>query len=498
MRKRAEIGQAPRLRRGLILAFVLLAGCSLATAQVVTGASPAGVTPTATSVSGMPQPGLDLGQNPFAGARPVGTPTPGVIDLSLGDALDRALRNNLGLILSEQGSAATRAAHLRALSDLLPDVNAHVTEQAEQLNLLALGVPPSFFRGMSPIVGPFSVFDSRATASQAISLRAIQALRASAEDVRSSQLNVRDARELVVVFVGAGYIQALSQEARITAIAAQLKTAQALYQQAVDMKQAGTVAGIDVLRAQVEMQVQQQRLVAAQNDFEKAKLALARAIGLPTGQQFRLTTTAPYAPPPPLSLEQALERAFRNRPDYLSVLAQRRAAELSRQAAAAGRIPSLHFDGDYGVIGPTPGNSHGSFTAAATLKVPIFQGGRIRSDIQQADAVLREREAQVDDTRGRVEFDVRTAFLDLNSAAQQVEVAQSSVALANEQVQQARDRFAAGVTNNVEVVQAQEVLALTNENYIGSLLAHNLAKLALARALGVAETAVRDFLGGKP
>jgi outer membrane protein TolC len=225
---------------------------------------------------------------------------------------------------------------------------------------------------------------------------------------------------------------------------------------------------------------------------------LSRAIGLPLGQAYRLTTEAPYRPNPALTLEDALAEAFRSRPDYLSVLAQQKAAELSRRAATAERLPGIQVYADYGVMGPDPGYSHGTFTTAATLQVPIFQGGKIRADEEAADAVLQQRQAQAADARARVEYEVRSSFLDLSSASRQVEVARSSMELATDQLQQARDRFAAGVTNNIEVIQAQESWALTNENYIASLLAHNLSKLALARALGVAEIAVKQFLGGTP
>jgi outer membrane protein TolC len=462
--------------------LVLFFGSIVVDAQVVPG--------------GVSLPSGAASQNPFFGGIPSGKATADTIDLSLSDALERGLRFNLGLVLSTQATAQVRAARLSSLGNLLPNVNAHLAEQVQQANLAALGVPASFFRGMSPIVGPFSVFDTRGTVSETISLRAISRLRADTENVRASELNLRDTRDLVVLFVGGGYIQALSARSRIEAIQAQVTTAQSLYQQAVDMKRAGTIAAIDVLRAQVELQLQQQRLVAAKNDFEKAKLQLARAIGLPQAQQYRLTTAAPYQPVPPITLDQALERAFRSRFDYRSALALQRSAELARKAANSERLPSLQFNGDYGTLGTTPGNSHGTFTAAGAVVIPVFQGGRIKADIQQADALLRQREAQAADSRAGVELDVRSAFLDLTSAAEQVEVARSSVGLATQSLQQARDRFAAGVTNNIEVIQAQEALALTNENYIASLLAHNLAKLALARALGIAETAVKEFLGG--
>jgi outer membrane protein TolC len=420
------------------------------------------------------------------------------MDLSLADVLDRGLRYNLGLLLSQQGSQEVRAAHVRALSELLPDVRAHVTESGQQINLLALGVPLSFFRGLSTIAGPFAVFDARGTAVETLSFGALNILRASRESFTASQFDVRNARDLVVLFVGAGYIQVLSDEARITAIQSQLVTAQNLYRQAVDMRSAGVIAAIDVLRAQVEMQNQQQRLVAAQNDFEKAKLALARAIGLPISQPFRLTTQAPYRANPTINLEQALARALSSRSDYLSLQAMQRAAELSRRAASAERLPSLQINADYGVLGLRPNFSHGTFTTAATLSVPIFEGGRITADEAAAEAVLKQRQEQTQDASVRVEYEVRSAFLDLASASQQVEVARSSVQLATDQLRQAQDRFAAGVTNNIEVIQAQESLALTNESYIASLLAHNLAKLALARALGDTESAVKQYLGGTP
>jgi outer membrane protein TolC len=443
-------------------------------------------------------PTLDNSQNPFLGGTPAGRPTPGILDLSLADALDRALKYNLGLILNEQGSAQVRAARVRALSQLLPNVNAHITESAEQTNLVALGTPPSLFHGVSPVVGPFYVLDARPSVVEELSVRSLRALRASEQNFTASQFDVRNARDLVVLFVGGGYIQSLADQARIATLEAQLTTAQSLYQQAVDMKAAGTIAAIDVLRAQVEMQVQQQRLVAAQADFAKAKLALARAIGLPVSQPIRLTTEAPYRPNPTTTLEEALDRAFRSRPDYLSALAQQKAAEESRRAAAAQHLPSIILNLDYGLLGLNLSSTHGTFTTAATLQIPIFEGGRIGADVAAADAVLKQRQAQSQDARARVEYEVRASFLDLTSAATQVEVARSSVELATVQLQQARDRFIAGVTNNIEVIQAQESVALANENYVSSLLAHNLAKLSLARALGVAEVTVKQFLEGTP
>jgi outer membrane protein TolC len=203
----------------------------------------------------------------------------------------------------------------------------------------------------------------------------------------------------------------------------------------------------------------------------------------------------PYGPLPPVRLEQALADAYRNRPDYLQAQALVRSAELARSAAVAGRFHTVRFDGDYGTLGPAPANSHGTFTAATSLQIPIFQGG-VRADVMQQDSLLQERQARVADLRNRVESEIRTAFLDINTAAQQVEVARSSVALANEQLQESRDRFAAGVTDTLEVVQAEEAVAAANETYISTLYAHNIAKASLARAVGAAEQAIKQYLGG--
>jgi outer membrane protein TolC len=283
-------------------------------------------------------------QNPFFGGVTSGTATAETLDLSLRDALDRGLRFNLGLLLSTQSTAQVRATRLSSLANLLPSVNGHVAETEQQINLAALGVSESFLRGASPIVGPFPVFDTRATLTEAISLRALNRLHADTENLRAADFNLRNARDLVVLFVGGGYIQSLSAQSRIEAIQAQVVTAQSLYQQAVDMKKAGTIAAIDVLRAQTELQIQQQRLVAAKNDFEKAKLQLAHAIGMPQAQQYRLTSAAPYQPVPPITLDQALDRAFRSRSDYQSALVLKRSAELTRKAAVSTRLPSLQFN----------------------------------------------------------------------------------------------------------------------------------------------------------
>jgi outer membrane protein TolC len=289
------------------------------------------------------------------------------------------------------------------------------------------------------------------------------------------------------------YLQSLAGQARVDSAQAEFSTAKAIYDQTLHQKEAGMAAGIDVLRSQVEMQALEQRVLASQNDLEKQKLTLARAIGLPDGQQFTIADDAPYVATPVPTFEEARQIALQKRADYQQAISLVRANELARKAASAEHLPSLQFDGDYGTQGRAPGNSHGTFTAAATLAIPIFQGGRVKADVLRADAQLGQTQAQADDLRGRISQELRNALMDLNTSSRQVAVARSSVELATRQLVQSRDRFRSGVANTIEVVQAQESVANASESFIASVHAYNLAKASLARAMGVAETNIINW-----
>jgi outer membrane protein TolC len=435
-------------------------------------------------------------QNPLMGGIPTGNPTGGVLPLSLSDVIKRGLIYNLGIVMSEQTARAAGGARLLALSRLLPQVSIGASEMQEQVNLEAFGF--SGFSGMKTIVGPFNVFDVRAAVSQAaLDFTSLNRYRAETQNVKAAQFSNKNTRDMVVYVCSNLYLQAIASSNRIDAAKAQVNTAQVLYDLAVDQKAAGVVSGIEVLRAQVELQAQQQRLIVVEDQFQKDKLTIARAIGLPLGQEFSLTEALSYAPLVPIALDEAIQRAYRDRPDYQSFQARVQSAEFEKKAAKAERLPTVDFSADYGDIGQRPWDSHGTFTVATSLRIPIFTGGSIHGRILEADAVLNQRKAELEDLKGRIYYDIRTAFLDLQAAADRVQVAQSAIKLANEQVQQSQDRFRAGVTNNVEVVQAQEALATASENYISSLQAHSAAKLALARAIGVSDVAYEQFLRGK-
>ncbi|HZP22553.1 MAG TPA: TolC family protein [Terriglobales bacterium] len=432
-------------------------------------------------------------QNPFSGSIPQGQATPEVLDLTVQDALDRALKFNLGLYLSDRATEQARAARLRALSELLPDINAGVTEEEQKVNLKAFGF--ANFPGFPSSVGPFGLFELQATGSwKPLDLHYITGVRSADQNVKASQFTYRDARDTVVLAVGANYLLTIANESRVAAADAELKAAQALYQLAVDQEKAGIAPNIDTLRARVQLQTQTSILIRAQNDLEKQRIALARVMGLPVSQKFRLVDRVPYHPLPEADAANAFERALRTRPDYQAALASLRAAQYNLDAARQQRLPSIGFSGNYGVLGFTPSSLGPSWTAAATLAIPIFQGGKIESDIEQARSVLKQRQAQVDNLRGAIEQDIDNALLDLKAAAQQVEVGKIGLDYAQQALQQSQDRFSAGVTNNVEVIQAQQQLASANEQYIDSLYGYNIAKVLLARAIGNAEQAVTQYL----
>lgn len=436
-------------------------------------------------------------QNGFTGSVPETKLSPEPLPISFLDAIDRGLKQNLGLLLSGDNTLAARGAKWKELSNLLPNVVAKGEEDVQQTSLSALGLKIPI-AGFPRVLGPFNYLDVRAFLDQSVfNWNYIQKERAAAQSLKAAAYSYQDARELVVLITGNAYLEAIAEAARVETAEAQVKTAQTLYDRSVDQQKAGVSPAIDTLRAQVELQSRQQQLIVARNDFAKQKLVLSRIIGLALGQEFILTDKAPYDMLVPPTLEESLRRAYAARADYQAALAQARAAELSRRAASAELYPTFDLEGDFGDIGVNPGTSNGTFHVAGTVTVPIFQGGKTHADVLQAEAELRQAKARLEDLRGQIDNDVRTALLDLNAASDQVQVARSTVDLAEQTLTQAQDRFTAGVTDNLEVVQAQESVASAHENYISSLYAHNLAKVELARALGNAEQGVKQYLKGK-
>src|SRR5262245_711915 len=432
---------------------------------------------------------------PFFGGVPSGTANATPLSLTILDTINRALQHNLGLLDAEEAVNHARGTRWTALADLLPTAGARLAETRQIINLEAFGFNPSNF-GFPPVVGPFNVFDGRVVVTQPIlDVHALNSVRAESHNVAAAQFMVKNARDLVVLVSANLYLQALSARARTESARAQMQTAEAVFQQASNMKANGLVAGIDVLRADVQLSTERQRVTAAQNDFEKTKLQLARVIGLPVGQEFNLVEELPYVPVPDMTLDAAVDQAYQARPDYQAALERVRAAEATRRAVVGEMLPGIRVNADYGPLGLTPANSVNTYAVVGALNVPIFNG-RIRGRLAEADADLRVRRAEAEDLKAGIYYDVKNAFLDLQATAEQLQVATRARDLASQQLVQARDRFTAGVTDNLEVIQAQQAVALSSEQYIQALYGYNVAKALLARGLGLAEEATRQLLGG--
>ena len=471
--------------RTFLLAAIFLCGAATSLAQT-----------EATSTPGQGIPGTG-GVSPFSSSVPAKLVS-GVMPLSLQDAVDRGLKQNLGLLLSNADVRSARGQRWEQLSALLPHVTAAPYVSDSEINLAELGFASVPGIHVPASVGPFSYFDARVGVTQSLfDWKAINAARAASQSQKSAEYSSRDARDLVVLAVGYAYLQAVADEARIETAEAQVKTATALHDQAADQLNAGTSPEIDELRANVELQTRQQLLIQAKNDFAIQKLTVARVIGLAPGQEFELTDKSPYQPFDGVTVDEAVKRAYASRSDYQAAMADVRAAEFSHKAAVDGYLPSLSFGADYGTGGAHPSTATQVFDVRGTLTIPIFQGGSVHGDVLQADARLEGSRERLDNLRAQIDSDVRAALLNLESFAQRVNVARSNIDLAEKTLAQSRDRFSAGVTDTVEVVQSQEAVASAHEQYISSLYNYNFARISLARAVGVAEAGVKEYFKGQ-
>jgi len=488
---------------------VMLLGLSLfgglnASAQYSTPATPAPYNPIALAdVTGAPRSAVQaqqsnyqtLSQNPFLGGVSSGQLTAAPVHLSLEDAVNFGLKHNLGGVLASDAVIDARGEKWQALSDLLPNVVTDTGFGIHQVNVKAafgLTIPNE-----PPIIGPFGYFDARAYLTQSVfNWTSIERARSSLAQQKSAEFSSKDARELVVLVIVSNYLLAIADQSEVESALSQRDTAKSLFQQASDQKTAGLASAVDVLRSQVQLQSREQKLIVAQNTLAKQKLVLARAVGLPMGQQFEITTQIAYQELTPSSLDDAIQSALKARPDFESQLNRVRSAELARKAASAERYPTIGAETDYGLSGVNPGSSHGTVDAAATLSIPIFQGGRVHGDVLRADASLAEEKQRLEDLRAKIDQEVRDVYLDLEADAQEVAVEKSAIDLANQNLEQSRDRFSSGVTDNIEVVQAEDALAIANDAYIASLYSYNLAKISLAKATGVAESKYSEYLKG--
>jgi outer membrane protein TolC len=436
-------------------------------------------------------------QNPFLGSVPQGQASAEPLDLSLADAVGRGLSFNLGVIENQATLRQAQAVKLRSLAAMIPDISALLRQNLDQLSIVALGIKAP---GLPISTGQFSYQEGYVAFSDSgLNLTTLYSYRAAQQNLDSQRWSLEDARNVVVLAVGTAYLQAQASAARVETAKAELDVARELEEQTNNRVLSGLAAEIEGLRATVQRQTSEQRLIVVEALLDKDKLTLARVIGLPRGQRFNITTSAGYQAWTGGSLNAALEQAGANRSDVKSARSTADAARWSKRAAQWERAPGLSFNGYYGALGTTLGNGNttNTYAMSATVSLPLFTGGRIRADIQDASAQADRRQSEYEDLIGRVDYEVRNAFTDLEAAESAVHVAEKNSRLSQQTLEQARDRFSNGVTNNLEVVQAQQDVAAANENYISSLFAHNLAKLTLLRAMGVAQKEVNQYLGGK-
>jgi len=471
--------------RHILVMIVAVMGTGVPGLMAQSPALPSGVAaPTAAQVS----------PSSYQGSVPSGEATSQTIDLTLDDAIHRGLRNNLGVILSGTQTSTAKAQQLSQLQGLLPDVEANIKESVAQVDLAAEGLR---IPGFPTIIGPFGYTDIRASMTWSlVDLKSLRSYLASKHSFRAAQLSDQDARELVILTVGNAYLLVVADETRVASVQAQVDTSKISLDQAVANHQAGTAPLLDELRARVDYQTLQQQLIVSQNALDKDRLSLARTIGLPLAQKFNVSDKVPYAAFDQVDVDAAIKQAHLNRKDLQSMVEQTKSAEEQRKAATADRFPKLTADVDYGDIGVNLRHSHGTVDASGNISVPVFKEFELRGEAEQAQSQLDTQKAQLSDMNAQVDADVRDALLDIQSAQRQVEVARSSVDLAKEALSEAQQSYAAGVSDNLAVSQAEQSVAQANEQYVDSLYRHNVAKLSLARALGAAEN-YKSYLGGK-
>ena len=438
----------------------------------------------------------------FAGNVTVQQATAGALPLSLDEAITRGLKSNLAMELSRQNERAVKGQVLTVGNYLLPNMTASGQISAQEINLAAegfngsslaeFGIPPGSF---NPIVKVNTAGAQLNLTQQLFNVPAYYLLRAAQQAGKAAEFTTLLQRGNVTLQVGNQYLLALADQAEIANAQALEKADEEELRQATALHDAGVGTNLDVLRARVQLQTQQQTLINAENVFAKDKIALNRLIGLPAEQELTLTDTSPYAQFDEMPLEQAKALAYVRRKDLLSLQAQGEVAERTERAIRYEHFPSLSFGGYYGVLGEINVLYHGVFAAQGNVEIPIFKESQFRGEREVAVAQMTGLQQQITSLKETIESQIRMSMLDVQSSAELVKVARSNVDLATEQLQQASDRFAAGVDDNLAVVQAQAVLADAQTKLVGTLYQYNAAKLQLARNTGVVETQYKVYLG---
>jgi len=415
--------------------------------------------------------------------------TPGqALRLTLDQAVGLALKQNTTAQIAILQAAQSEQDKNISRADLLPQASANISDEAQKVNLLAQFGGRTPFPGFPKTLGPYQVFSAGPTFGMPVfDLSLWRRYQAARDTVNASKANSLSTREQVILLVVSQYIGTLRAMANVEASQSRVSLAQALYDQAADLQKEGVGTGIDTLRANVELQNEKQRLIEAETDRETSLFALSRLLNLDPRQNVELADSLSFFETPQPEVETSIDYALAERQEWKALESQIKAAEYQKKASQDSRLPSLRFDGDFAYVGTSGNTALPTYTYQASVNMPLFTGGRIHAEIVRADLEIRRLEQQKDDLRNQIALDVKTALLNLQSARNEVQVANLGVQLSKEEVDQARDRFKAGVANNIEVIQAQDSLSRANDNQIAALYRFNQARADLARSTGQME-----------
>jgi outer membrane protein TolC len=475
------------------LSPVLLAfGAMVAAAQSYGGASNSIPTPRPldpASNSTNPSASATQVQNPYLGSVPSMPLVEGTLQLSLEAAVQLALRSNLGLIDATEKNTAAYAARMQSLSELLPQLNASASQHYATLQTIG---GAGRLMGLAPLYGPYSYQSVQLNLEQtAFDAHELYDARAASANAHAAAFNNLDSRNIVVLAAASAYLAIAASQSRLQADQAQLSSADAIQKLMQDRVDHSVSPQIDLIRATVAAKTAAQRVELARIQMEKDKLSLTRIIGLPIEQQFAPSTPLTYREAPATNPDDLLAMAREHRADLRASEARLQASELSIKAAEARRLPSIHLGATVGSAGYTPSHLYTNYDVGGSIRMPLFTGGAIASDVTMARSEQSQRRAELQDLEARVQFDLRTALLDLDGAKTSVSVARQNMDLAQEGMKEAKDRFDVGLSDALEVIEAQQAMAEARDNYISSVYAHNLARLMLIRSTGTAE---RDLL----
>jgi outer membrane protein len=408
------------------------------------------------------------------------------LKLTLRDSIQLALKQNPQVILANLGVAQSEQDRNIARSALLPQVRASAQENVNRVNLEAsIGLR---FPGFAQHVGPFR-YEQVGTNFEAsvFDLTLWRRYRASAAGIESSRAEEVSVREESVLLVVSQYLGTQRAAADVQAAQSRVDLAQALYNQAADLQKNGVGTGIDTLRSNVELQNEKQRLIVARTQLETSLFGLSRLLNVDPKQRIELADQVSFFDTPAVDADQTLERAWQARPELRRLLSEEQRAELELQAAGDARLPRVSVGGFWAEQGLNGSNAIPVYSYQASVDIPLFTGGRIKADRAKAEITIRQLKQQEQDTRNRIALEVKTAIAQVASARGEVDVANLGIQLARQEVEQARDRFQAGVANNVEVIQAQDSLARASDNQIAALYRYNQARADLAHSIGQME-----------